>query len=245
MTAAKEPTRSRTYRDTAVVLRTYKLGEADRILVAMTARHGKVRAVAKGVRKPTSRLAALVEATGHIDASFYRGRGDLDTLTQAQSVDSYTKLRQDYDRLTRALSFVEAVDHVTPDREPNERLFSMLVGALGLVNGDNPTLTSAGFFLKLLSLEGFEPIFDRCIGCGALDGLVAVDPVGGGTRCSACRRGIAITEEAVGVCRLILGGGLGAALALPESPGLDQINRMAATLVEFQIDRKLKSLNSV
>ena len=152
----------RTYRTNAVVLRTYKSGEADRIVVLMTEAEGKVRAVAKGARK-SKRTAALLDSLCHVDVQLYRGRGDLDTVTQVQAVDTFSAIRSDLDRLTRAASFVEAVDHVTPDKEPHDRLYRMLVGALRTVDGDNPTLTSAGFFLKMLALEGLEPVLDRCV----------------------------------------------------------------------------------
>lgn len=233
----------RTYRANAVVLRTYKFGEADRIAVLLTELEGKVRAVAKGARKSGSRFAALLEPTSHIDVQLYRGRGDLDTVTQVQAIDTFGQIRGDLDRFTRASSFIEATDHVTPDREPHERLYHMLVGALRLVADDNPTLTPAGFFLKLLALEGLEPVLDRCIGCGVTEPLVTYDPVNSGTRCASCRQGIAITDESLRICRLILGGGLAAALKLPDAPILDDINRLAATMVEHQTDRRLKSLS--
>ncbi|MEM7094212.1 MAG: DNA repair protein RecO [Actinomycetota bacterium] len=233
---------SKNYRTNAVVLRTYKSGEADRIVVLMTEQHGKVRAVAKGARK-SKRQAALLEPTVHLDAQLYRGKGDLDTVTQVQAVDTFGSMRSDLDRLTRAASFLEAVDHVTPDREPHERLYRMLVGALRTVADENPTLTAAGFFLKLLALEGLEPVLDRCISCGDTEPLVAFDMVNFGTRCERCRAGIPISDEGIRICRLILSGGLAAALRLPESPVLDDVNRLAATMVEHQTERQLKSLS--
>lgn len=236
---------SKNYRDHAVVLRTYKLGEADRIAVLMTEEHGKVRAVAKGARKAKSRFAALLEPTSHVDVQLYRGRGDLDTVTQVQAADTWNSIRTDLDRLTRAASFAEAVDHVTVDREPHPRLYKMLVGALRTVAGDNPTLTAAGFFLKLLALEGLEPALDRCVSCGATEDLIAFDPISFGTRCSSCRQGVPISDEGLRICRLILNGGLGAALQLPDDPILDELNRLAATMVEHQTDRRLKSLSVI
>lgn len=213
-------------------------------MVLMTETHGKVRAAAKGARK-SKRQAALLEPTMHIDVQLYRGKGDLDTVTQVQAVELFSSLRTDLDRLTRAASFVEAVDQVSLDREPHERLYRMLVGALRTVAGDNPKLTSAGFFLKLLALEGFEPVLDRCIACGGTADevdLVSFDPIGFGTRCSTDRHGIPVSDEGLRICRLILSGGLAAALKLPDSPILDDLNRLAATMVEHQTDRQLKSL---
>lgn len=234
---------AKSYRAQAVVLRTYKLGEADRIAVMMTDGYGKVRAVAKGARKSGSRFGALMEPTAHVDVQLYRGKGDLDTVTQAQAAQTNAAIRSDLDRFTRAASFVEAVDHTTPDREPNERLYNMLVGALRVVAGDNPTLTAAGFFLKLLALEGVAPVLDRCTGCGLAEPLVAFDPISSGTRCPTCRIGMPVSDEALRICRLILTGGLAAALQLPEDPILDEVNRLAASMVEHQTERKLKSLS--
>lgn len=234
----------RNYRTNAVVLRTYKLKEADRIVVMMTEHEGKVRAIAKGARK-SKRTGALLDSMAHIDVQLYRGKGDLDTVTQVQAIDTFMSIRSDLDRFTRAASFLEATDYVTPDREPHDRLYRMLVGALRTVAKDNPTLTSAGFFLKLLALEGLEPVFDRCINCGATEPLVAFDPINSGTKCSSCRSGIPLSDEGIRICRLILGGGLAAALQLPESPVLDNVNRLAATMIEHQTERQLKSLSTI
>lgn len=244
-TSAGTPGRQeRTYRTNAVVLRTYKSDEADRIVVLMTEAEGKVRAIAKGARK-SKRTAALLDSLGHIDVQMYRGKGDLDTVTQVQSVDSFSAIRSDLDRFTRAASFVEAVDHVTPDREPHEQMYRMLVGALRTVDGENHTLTSAGFFLKLLALEGLEPVLDRCVSCGDTEGLVSFDPVNCGTRCSSCRSGIPLSDEGIRICRLILTGGLAAALRLPDSPVLADVNHLATTMFEHQTERRLKSLSTI
>ncbi len=233
---------SKSYRERAIVLRNYKLGETDRIIVMLTEGSGKVRAVAKGARKSGSRHGAILEPPTHVEVQLYRGRGDLDTVTQAQAVEPFGSLRTDLDRLTRASSFVEAVDHVTVDREPHERLYLMLAGALRMVANGNPTLTAAGFFLKLLALEGLEPVLDRCLSCGSAGPLVSFDPIGFGTRCASCRSGITVSDEGLRVCRLILSGGLAAALKLPDGPVLDDVNRLAATMVEHQTERQLKSL---
>ena len=95
------------YRDEGVVLRTYKLGEADRIVVLCTRGHGKVRAVAKGVRKTKSKFGARLEPMSHVAVQFYEGR-ELDIVTQAESIDHFRAIRDDLDRLARASSMLEA-----------------------------------------------------------------------------------------------------------------------------------------
>ena len=117
------------YRDHGVVLRTHKLGEADRIVSFFTAEHGKVRAVAKGVRKTRSKFGARLEPTSHVAVQFYEGR-TLDIVTQVDSVDQFRSIRDDLDQFARASSMLEAVDQVTQDREPDTRLYQLLLGAL-------------------------------------------------------------------------------------------------------------------
>ncbi|HRA35346.1 MAG TPA: DNA repair protein RecO, partial [Acidimicrobiales bacterium] len=117
------------YRDQGIVLRTYKLGEADRIVSIITERHGKVRAVAKGVRKTKSKFGARLEPTSHVALQLYEGR-ELDIVTQAESIDHFRPIRDDLDRLGRAVTMLETVDQVAMEREPNPALYRMLLGAL-------------------------------------------------------------------------------------------------------------------
>ena len=172
------------------MLRTHKLGEADRIVSFVTERHGKVRAVAKGVRKTKSRFGARLEPTSHVAVQFYEGR-ELDIVTQAESVDHFRAIRVDLDRLTRAVSMLEAVDQLAQEREVNPELYRMLLGALRTLAARDSALVLAGFFWKLLALEGFRPITDSCAMCGATDELVAFDLHEGGVLCRTHRRGTA------------------------------------------------------
>src|SRR6266568_7773929 len=110
------------YRDQGVVLRSIKLGETDRIVTILGKGHGKVRAVAKGVRKPGSRFGARLEPMSHIALQCYRGRGDLYIFTQAETIDANRALREHYGSLTHAVSMLEAADQVAQEREPNPPL---------------------------------------------------------------------------------------------------------------------------
>jgi hypothetical protein len=131
------------YRDHALVLRTYKLGEADRIVVLLTQDHGKVRTVAKGVRKTTSRHGARLEPIAHVRVQLYRGR-ELDTVTQVETVDSFSAIRHDLDRLGRAAILLEAIEAVTLEREPDPRLFALLLGGLRTLEAADRPLLVAG-----------------------------------------------------------------------------------------------------
>jgi DNA repair protein RecO (recombination protein O) len=231
------------YRDHGVVLRSWKLGEADRIVSIITRENGKVRAVAKGVRKPSSRFGSRLEPTSHLSLQLYHGRGDLDTVTQVETIDRFGSLREDLDRWARASAMLEAVDQVSPEREPNEALFEMLVRALRTLTSSESPLVVAGFFLKLLALEGFEPVVETCVACGADGPLVAFDVGEGGTVCTLCRRGTALTPDALELLQLILGGRLGAALAVPASPATHAVEVLATRLLEHQLERRLRSIS--
>ena len=230
------------YRDEGVVLRTWKLGEADRIVVVLTRGHGKVRAVAKGVRKTRSKFGARLEPTSHVALQLYEGR-ELDTVTQAESIDNLAALREDLDRLTGAVAMLEAVDQLAMEREANPRLYAMLVGALRTLARDDAPLVVPAFFLKVLDLEGFRPVVEACVACGAEEDLVAFDTEVGGLLCRQHRRGAAISPEAVALLQDVLGGRLSDALATPAGPATVEIGRLATTAMEHHLERRLRSVS--
>ncbi len=232
---------SRLYRDTGVVLRTYKLAESDRIIVLLTEEHGKVRAVAKGVRKTGSKFGGRLEPMSHIRLLLHQGR-DLDIVNQVDTVDSLAPLMVDLDHMTQGLAVLEAVDQMAMDREPNPQLYRMLVGALRTIATSASPLVVPAFFWKLLALEGVRPELDVCVRCGETEPLVAFDMDHGGVLCRNCRSGAPISAEALHLMRLILGGQLNVALAAPESQASHEVNVHATRAVEHHIERKLRSV---
>lgn len=229
------------YRDHGVVLRTYKLGEADRIIVLATEHHGKVRAVAKGVRKTRSKFGSRLEPTSHVALQLYKGR-ELDIVTQAESIDHFRTLREDLDRFGRASAMLEAVDQMAMEREENRALYRMLLGALRSLAAQDSPLVVAGFYWKLLAQEGFRPELDVCVSCGEEAELVAFDLHEGGTLCRVCRSGVPISPGALELMRGILGGQLAAALAAPPSPVTHEVDHLAMRAMEHHIERRLKSV---
>jgi DNA repair protein RecO (recombination protein O) len=229
------------YNDRGIVLRTHKLGEADRIVTLLTRDHGKVRAVAKGVRKTKSRFGARLEPPCHVDLLLYEGR-ELDIVTQAETVDMFGALRDDFDLLARALSMLEAADHVALEREPNPQLYGMLANALRTLASRDAPLVVPAFFLKLLALEGYRPQVEVCVVCGTDDTLVSWSIDEGGLRCGAHRQGSAMSPEAVTVLQQILGGQLGTALNEPLSPVTAEIDHLAVKALEHHLERRLRSV---
>ncbi|HUS43678.1 MAG TPA: DNA repair protein RecO [Ilumatobacteraceae bacterium] len=235
---------SELYRDTGVVLRTYKLRESDRIVVFHTAENGKVRAVAKGVRKTKSKFGARLEPMSHVRLLLYRGR-ELDIVSQAEAVEPLSPMLSSLDRASQGLAVIEAVDQLSLEREPNPQLYRMLVGVLRTIASTPSSLNVAAFYWKLLANEGVRPELDQCVRCGATEPevqFVAFDLNEGGVLCRSCRSGQAISPGALGILREILGGQLVQALARDESPLTHEVSSMATRALEFHIERRLKAV---
>lgn len=155
--------RERSYRLEAVVLRRSDFGEADRLLTLYSREQGKVRAVAKGARKPQSRKTGHVELYMRTQFQVATGR-TLPIVTQAELIDAYQPLRDDLVRMTYAAYVVELLDRFAPDEEPNRELFDLLTAALGwFAVTDNYLLAARYYELRLLSLVGFQPQLFRCV----------------------------------------------------------------------------------
>lgn len=236
-------------RDSGVVLRTYRLGEADRIVVLVTEGHGKVRAVAKGVRKTTSKWGGRLEPLSHVSLLLWQGRSELGVVNQAEVLDHFPRLREDLDRVACGLSMLEVVDQLAQEGHADPGLYRMLVGALRALADErtDPVMVAPAFFLKVLAHEGTEPILYACAACERPDGevdLVAFDLTEGGTLCTDCRKGRAVSRDALEVVRAILGGALGRVLSAPRPSSGDEVARLATEAMEGHIDRQLRAVHT-
>jgi DNA repair protein RecO (recombination protein O) len=166
------------YRDDGIVLRTQKLGEADRIVTILTRRNGRVRAVGKGVRRTKSRFGARLEPFTHVDLLLYTGRS-LDVITQAETVRAYGgPLASDYPRYTSGTAMLETAERFTPmEKEPLIRQFLLLVGGLRALGErvHDPRLVLDAYLLRTLAVAGYAPALDECAVCGTPD---SADPGG-------------------------------------------------------------------
>jgi DNA repair protein RecO (recombination protein O) len=231
------------YRDEGVVLRTMRLGEADRIVTLMTNTHGKVRAVAKGVRRTTSKFGGRLEPLSHVAMLCWAGR-ELDIVNQAEVTNSFRAVREDLSRVAKAFTVLEVVDQLAQERHANARLFDMLVGALRALESHDAALLVPAFCLKALALEGSSPVLDECVSCGERVDLVAFDLAEGGVLCRDCRRGRAVSAAALGTVRRILGGELAAVLAEAPGPEAGEVAELATEAMEVHLDRRLRSVRS-
>ena len=233
------------YNDQGVVLRAWRLGEADRIVVLLTAEHGKVRAVVKGVRKTRSKFGGRLELTSHVSVQMFEGRGDLGIVTQAESIDRFAALRTSAERFADASALLEVMDNLTLDGVPDRRRCDMLVGALRTLDEQPSALLVPAFFLKLLTHEGLAPQLDACVRCEGSGPLVALDLHQGGAVCEKCRRGKKVSSSALAVMRAVLGGALSTALAVDDAQVCAEVDALATDCVEFHLDRRLRSRRSL
>ncbi|MGI8973248.1 MAG: DNA repair protein RecO [Gaiella sp.] len=188
----------------AVVLRSFAFGEADRVLHLYTAAHGRLGALAKGVRKTKSRFGGRLEPFSHVELMLHRGRGELLTVTGASLVRSHDPIRVDPYRLRVGLIGLEAMLRLFTEEERNDRAFLALTRFLDALDGvqrlgsgspaTDPVVLS--FQLKLLWVSGFLPHLGSCVECGGDETLVGFLPSAGGAVCAACGAGsIALSPE--------------------------------------------------
>ena len=171
----------------------------------------------------------------------YEGR-ELDIVTQAEALDHFRVIREDLDRLARATTMLEAVDQVAQERQPGSRLYQMLLGGLRALTARNAPLLVPAFFLKLLALEGFQPVLDGCAACGSAGPLVAFDLIEGGALCRPCARGPAVSPEALDLMHRVLDGGLAGVLNEPPGPATAEVDHLATHALEHHIERRLRSV---
>jgi DNA repair protein RecO (recombination protein O) len=177
-------------RDDAVVLRVQKLGESDRIITLLTRRHGRLRAVARGVRKMTSRYGARLEPFGHVDVQWAEGSG-LHTISQVEGIALLGKhFVDDYPRYTAASAIAETAERLTAEEgEPALRLFQLTLGALrALADGEHAgTLVLDAYLLRAMAHEGWAPVLAECAVCASPGPHRAFSVAAGGSVCVQCR----------------------------------------------------------
>ena len=181
---------ARTTKTEAIVLRSLRFSEADRILHLYTANRGRIGAIAKGVRKTKSRFGARLEPLSHVELMLHEGAGELQTITGVELLRSHRASREDGYRLNVGLIGAEAMLRLFGEPEANERAFTALARFLDLLD-EAPSLDgrpaldplALGFQLKLLWLAGYLPHLTSCVECGAPDGLVGFDARAGGAVC--------------------------------------------------------------
>lgn len=233
-----------TYRDEAVVLRTHQLGEADRIITLLTRGSGKIRAVARGVRRTSSKFGSRLEPFNHVDIQLAQGKGALDIVAQVETIRP-TQLASDYLRFTAAEVLVETADRlVAEERSPARQQFLLLAGALwALEKGYHPpALIVDSYLLRALAIAGYQIATAECSGCGQRD-VRWFAPRSGGATCNNCKEpGSVILDED---SRLHMGALLEGAWDRAEATDratAKHVDDMVVTYATWHLDRALRSL---
>jgi DNA repair protein RecO (recombination protein O) len=212
----------RTYKTEAIVLRSLRFSEADRILHLYSARRGRVGAIAKGARKTKSRFGARLEPLSHVELMLHEGAGELQTVTGAELVRSHRAAREEPYRLAVGLIAAEAMLRLFGEPEANQRAFGALARFLDLLDeapvpeADRPALDPLvlSFQLKLLWLSGYLPHVTSCVECGGSGGLVGFSARAGGAVCAEHSAGaLRLSPEGVAGIEQLLSTPLADALA--------------------------------
>jgi DNA repair protein RecO (recombination protein O) len=259
------PFRDRTYRTEAIVLRRKDIGEADRILTLFTPGRGKIRAIAKGIRKPRSRKAGHLELFTRAKLLLAQGR-DLDHVTQADMVDAYRPLREDLLRSAYAAYMVELLDRFTPDEEENEALYDLLSQGLAWSSMTGDAAAPAGlssalslaaryYELHLLGIAGYQPQLQRCLVCrrvlepedqffSASEGGVICPRCAEAAANAALRTGLSpLSLNALKVLRFIQTNPYAKVAALNISPRTQgEVEYLLARYITIILERQLKSV---
>ncbi len=235
------------YKEQGIVLRSHKLGEADKIVTIMTQGSGKVRAVAKGIRKTTSRFGGRLEPFTHVNLMLYRGRGALDTVTQAEIIAPHRAIRDDLGLFAAGETMLEAVDKVAEEHEKNVRLVLLLLAGLRALETrpEDPVAVAESFMLKLLSLSGFHPSLGACAVCGATDPELFASGQGGAV-CPTCAESGAghVSRAALAYLIELAMADMAVAGTLDEPD--DRVRKESRSLLygfaEYHLERRMKSV---
>jgi DNA repair protein RecO (recombination protein O) len=231
------------FKTEAIVLRSIRYGEADRVLHLYTPDHGRVGAVAKGVRRVKSRLGGRLEPLSRVRLVLHQGRGELCTISQADTVHPHAALRERRESLERATQACEAVLRLLDSTESNRPAYNLLCNQLGLLDAREAAAGRAEaltFRLKLLLAAGFAPELATCAACGEAEHLGAFSPSAGGVVCAGCEAGsFPLAEEAHRFLVTALARPLAEAPPATEL-ALAQADRAIAETVEYHAHVRLR-----
>lgn len=237
------------YRDEGVVLRTQKLGEADRIITLLTRSHGRVRAVGKGVRRTRSKFGSRLEPFTYVDLQLYEGRS-LDVVQQAETIASYgDRLVDDYPRYTAGTAMLETAERLTAEeKEPATQQFLLLVGGLRTLADavHAPGLVLDAFLLRSLAVAGYAASFDDCARCARPGPHPYFNISAGGAVCHACRPGGSATpaRETLDLLAALLSGDWSAA-DTSDARHRREGSGLVTAYLQWHLERGLRSLRMV
>jgi len=240
-------TKPRSYQTEAIIIKKIKLGEADRILTLYTPHLGKIRAVAKGVRRPRSKMSGHLELLTHSLVSLARGR-NLDTITGCQTIHSFLPLKSDLELTSCALYATELVDQFTADHIENRPLFQLLLETMEhLCRGGDNELTLRYFELHLLNLVGYRPQLENCVSCQSrlAPATNSFCPGAGGMLCPNCHQNqisYSVSTKGLDGLRLLQSNDYDTASQLEMNPKVsNEIEGVMRNYLKYLLEREIKS----
>lgn len=237
------------YRDEAVVIRTHKLGEADRIVTFISREHGLIRGVAKGVRRTKSKYGARLEPGSYIDVQLYTGK-NLDVVTQVETLENFgDAISADYQKWTIASTILEVAERFAGNEgEPSVQQFLLLVGALKSLayEAHHPALILDAYLLRSLSLAGYAPSMTICSRCEAPGPHRFFSLVGGGSVCNTCKPPASATAapETLQLMADLLTGNWSSA-DKSDARSRREASGLVTAYLQWHMERNLKSLPMV
>lgn len=238
----------RVYKTEAIVLKGVDFGEADRILTLFTPRSGKIRVIAKGVRRPQSKMGGHLQTLNHTLLVLARGR-NLDIITQCQTIQSFLPLRQDLWRMSCGVYMAELVDRFIPELIESYSIYSLLLDSLDwLCKAKSGELVMRYFEFQLLGELGYRPELRKCLGCDSpLEPVVNFfSPSAGGMLCPDCRfkepQAYPLSASGLKVVRLLQNGDKPTINRLKLTPEIAQeIGVIMQEYINFLLERGIKS----
>lgn len=237
----------RTFRERAIVLRTYKLGEADRIIVFLGEGSGQFRAVAKGIRRTTSKFGARLQPFNLVDVQCYRGRGDLHTVTGAETLSAYSSsIASRYETFTNAKLVIEGAQRVTEGHDlPDRDQFALLHGALHALASTShpPALAATSYLLRLAAIEGWRPALDHCANCVQPGWHHSFSLAAGGALCAECAGvdAVPVAGPTLELMEALIQGNWDRASSLPHENWSTAMD-LGGAWVQWQVEQRLRSL---
>lgn len=231
-------------RDVGVVLRTVKLGEADRIVSILTRDHGKIKGVAKGARKSGSKYSARLESGSVVDFQWISSTKDLVRITQTEAVQSHRHIREDLDLLNCAARMLDAVDSLCEDKSAYPELTMLTIRALATMDKQKSVNVCPTFLMKVLALEGFAPEVEECPSCGTSKDLNHFSLNNSSFFCSNCARESMIatfphTRETI---KAIQDGKTSSVIENMATDIAHEIETIAVSMVEYHTGRRLRAV---
>lgn len=239
------------YRSRAIILKTSDYRDADKLVTLFSEKHGKLRAIARGVKKPASSLRVCLQPFCHSQL-FFSGGKELDLITQGRLLDFYPNIREDINLTLHVLYLMELLDKSLMDRMPQPALYTTAIEVLEHLNnhGYNPLLTRY-FEANLLKHLGYQPVLDRCVVCGEKGGrLLSFSLLQGGLLCSRCDRdnpsGFDFTGESLAILRLLNTSATKTIHRIKASDGaLKNLEIFLEKYLEYHLERKFNMKNTI